>query len=386
MDMTKLYNERTENILKAVNRENPAYVPVIGVPNCGALAYSGVTLWDVIDDEAAYHRVFTKVLEDIYMDGVLAQGIWALPNAPKVLPGIQTQIGPDGMTLQNHQSALMKPEDYPALIAECDSFISNTLVARRFPQLFTGDMKDAVKALESVVNDQLFFFMGNHNGALPQIAAEQYGIPTVLNGWYQIENPLDLIFDYFRGFRGTITDLRRHPDLIKEALDVLWEQKCEHFNQLDTAFPFCPQYPHIPAYINAKQFEKFYWPYEKMLIENIYRAGSKAYIQLQGHWLHVIDFFRDVPKDSCILQVDDDDAIQVSKAIGDHQIIAAGPKLSQLILDRKEACIESAKRVIDECAGTGGFLFCTDKDWLCTNDINQNLIDVYQFAHEYGRY
>lgn len=48
--------------------------------------------------------------------------------------------------------------------------------------------------------------------------------------------------------------------------------------------------------------------------------------------------------------------------------------------------IDFAKRVIDHCAPGGGFLFTTDKAWNSPDDITQNLVDVYNFAHEYGVY
>ena len=42
------------------------------------------------------------------------------------------------------------------------------------------------------------------------------------------------------------------------------------------------------------------------------------------------------------------------------------------------------KKIIDACQPGDGFLFCTDKAWIAPGDVNQNLIDAYNFAHEYS--
>ena len=45
---------------------------------------------------------------------------------------------------------------------------------------------------------------------------------------------------------------------------------------------------------------------------------------------------------------------------------------------------DDVKKIIDACQPGDGFLFCTDKAWIAPGDVNQNLIDAYNFAHEYS--
>ena len=53
----------------------------------------------------------------------------------------------------------------------------------------------------------------------------------------------------------------------------------------------------------------------------------------------------------------------------------------------KKECIDHVKKTYDACEPGGGFLFCTDKAILSTDDIN---VDTYravnEFAHKYGEY
>lgn len=48
--------------------------------------------------------------------------------------------------------------------------------------------------------------------------------------------------------------------------------------------------------------------------------------------------------------------------------------------------IDYAKRVIDELAPGGGFIFTTDKIWNSPTDICPNLFEVYEFAHAYSKH
>ena len=119
-------------------------------------------------------------------------------------------------------------------------------------------------------------------------------------------------------------------------------------------FPSFASYPHIPTYLSPKQFGELYWPHYKMTIEKLAAKGNKMLICCEGKWAHLLSFFREVPKDSCILMLDDDDLFETNRAI-------------------------------DECAPGGGFLFCTDRCWISPGDVNQNMIDVFNFAHEYSK-
>ena len=119
-------------------------------------------------------------------------------------------------------------------------------------------------------------------------------------------------------------------------------------------FPYFASYPHIPTYLSPKQFVELYWPHYKMTIEKLAAKGNKMLICCEGKWAHLLSFFREVPKDSCILMLDDDDLFETNRAIG-------------------------------ECAPGGGFLFGTDRCWISPGDVNQNMIDVFNFAHEYSK-
>lgn len=387
MNTQELLKSRQENFMKACNRNNPDYVPVLAFPSSGVIEFGNTTFPQVRDDPDAYREAMLKIWDHVYADVTTGQGIWFYPHAKEVLGRAQNYIGPDGISLEHQQNTLMLDTDYEVFLKDPEYFVRNILVKRRYPELFTEDMETVKTKMKAIVSDTMNYIWGGVNTELDQLAAERYGIvPMMTMDLPMVQNPVDILFDYFRGFKGTMLDIRRHPAQVQAALDILWETRCFKYEDIGYGFPFMQQWTHMAPYMSTKQFEKFYWPYQKKFIENIHRSGNKLYMLCEGKWSHLWDFFRDVPKDSVIINVDDDDVIEVSKRIGDWQIVVGGAKLGQLKMASLETNIDYAKRVLDECAGNGGFIFGCDKCWVCPGDVNQNLIDVYQWVHENGKY
>ncbi len=105
---------------------------------------------------------------------------------------------------------------------------------------------------------------------------------------------------------------------------------------------------------------------------------------MEGHWDKIWDCFLEVPKDSLVLNVDDDDFLKANEVLGEHQILCGGLKLADTRLKTFEQMKDDVKRVIDACAPGGGFLYCADKGFLTPGDVNPVLIECYNFAHEYS--
>lgn len=380
-----LYSQRVENLKKAVNRDNPAYVPVMGNVGGAALSYAGKRLTDLYDKPQEYHEAMMKVYEDVYFDVLSSLGIYgAYPNVKETFgENVQNFISPDGVSVVHVQRSPMQDNEYPQAIEDINKYVIETLMPRKYPQLFTDNIEKVVSDIKVLYDGQMTIF-AFLNGPLTDMVKERFGIPVF--EYEYLNHPLDILFDDFRGFTGTIADLRRHKSEVKELCDILYRVRCNDFAKMNYAYPYVTQMPHMPAYLNVKQFEEFYWPYYKEMIENIAKGGNKLYALTEGRWLHVVDFLRDLPKDSMIMNLDDDDVFEMHKLVGEKQIIAGGAQVSKLRLSGKEENIEWTKKVLDECAGDGGFIFTTDKYLVCEGDINENLAAINNYVHENGKY
>lgn len=384
MEADKSYESKYANFQKAVNRQEGAYVPNTMCNTGGSIFWSGKTVFDVAADPQAYAEATTKVFGEMWVDGNITSILTTTPRLDGAFPTSENRVAKDG-TLTHLQSSPMKADEYDQLIAGPENFIKNVLLPRKHAFLYED--KNAAKEALKVYAEERFGSYVQYMPLLNKMMAEKYGIYSFVNMAGPIVNtPYDDLFDYFRGFRGTLTDLRRQPEKVKAAADALWEYRWADLIQkpYDAKAGYLFQPCHIPAYLSPKQYKELYWPYEKKLIEWIYNSGSKVLVLLEGRWEKVWDCFMDVPKDSCVLCIDDDDFLKAYAALGQQQIICGGLKMADVRLKSFDDLKDGIKNVIDTCAPGGGFLFNTDKGWLTHGDVNQTLIDAYNFAHEYS--
>jgi len=383
MDTNTLYAQKYDSIQKAVNRQEGAWVPNAMTNNGGGFFWSGTTAFEVAGNQQAYAEKLTSFLDEMWLDANVLSGLTTSPRRDSVFPTAENRLAKDG-TLTHLQTPMMKADEYDQLIADPRGFIANVLLPRKYPYLF--ESKEKTKEILKVYAEEQVGNMVMQMGFTNQYIKEKYGVHTIMGGG-MLNTPLDHLFDYFRGFRGTLTDLRRQPAKVHAALDAIWEYQegTKVAGPFDPAkgFPFQPC--HIPAYLSPKQYREFYWPYEKQLIEWIAKHGGKIFLVMEGRWENIWDCFLEVPKDCLILNVDDDDILKVNEVLGDHQILCGGLKLGDTRLKTFDQMKDDIKRVIDTCAPGGGFIFSADKGFLTPGDVNPTLIECYNFAHEYSK-
>ena len=383
MQENTLYAQKYENYQKSIQRQEGGYVPTGMINTGGDLFWEGKTAFELADNHEAYAKAMTSFLDDMWMDVNFLSGLTTTPRRDAAFPTAENRLAENG-TLTHLQNPMMKPEEYDQLIADPKGYIANVLLPRKYPYLYENreTAKSALKVYAEEQVDNFIVQMAETNKYL----AEHYGVPTCMNMQYALNTPLDHIFDYFRGFRGTLTDLRCHPDKVRAALESIWNYRsaAQTAVPFDASRGFAFQPCHIPAYLNPKQFAELYWPYEKKLIEWVAAGGGKIMLIMEGHWGDLMRYFLEVPKDSLVLAVDDDDILEVKRVLGNHQIIAGGLSLAETRLKPFDQIKDSIKKVIDACAPGGGFIFNTDKGFLTPGDINPTLIECYNFAHEYS--
>lgn len=374
---------KKDTLLKACNRETTDYVPNVLTAGGGVLSYADTDYYQIDSSYDKLEAAFDKVMGNTWFDTVMI-AINGSPRSHKALGGrTETFVADDGVSTMHVQLDKMKEDEYPQLIENMEKFVKEVLLPRKYPILFNGDKEQAKNILKTVVEENIHCYATGPMAGFEEKLYKKYGTPETYSSSLFVSYPLDVIFDFFRGFKGTITDLRRHHNEVKDACDMLYATYCNHFDTLDFEFPFAPSLPHIPTYLSLKQFDELFWPYMQEMYNNISKARNKVFLSLEGRWMPLIEYFNDLPKDSCVIIVDDDDIFEVNKKIGANQILGGGIKIQNIRLNSLQNNIDYAKKVIDECASGGGFLFASDKWWSCKGDVNDTLLKVFNFAHEY---
>lgn len=411
--MSKVTQEKIKRMAIAGVNQIPDRVPITSQIETFAYGYGGTTIEEVKHNPVKGVAAFGKCYKDIYFDGFF-EPMFVHPFGFFDGLGADSYFASDdGVTAQHKEIAPMNgtEEEYKQLIENPTKFFLDVINPRKFPNL-NGEEMGQRKAVKDAMKGALGFFagLGGGNVVLPMVT----DTPGFMGGF--IEMPYDNLFDFLRGFKGSSIDMRRHPELVVEATEQIFEtytKECEKIYSFLNAFsdplrlvknaynvfikggvPECTRFPwffnptHAPSFMNQQQYEKFYWPTYKKTMELVTSWGGQTCTLLEGKWgAEKLELFKDLEKGSIIVYVENDDICEAKKIVGDYQAVMGGMPISLLKDGTKKECIDYTKKVFDECAPGGGFIFTTDKSLLSAEDANvENLKAVNEFAHVYGQY
>jgi hypothetical protein len=380
MEIQKKYEERLQNYTDSICMREPKKLTVGVNYHTAQIAWANTYTKKCVYNPDFYAETISKFYEDYDVDMLTIPIL--NPLEPIWVLGRNTFfVNKDGVTVQHRENVPMRDDEYDELIKDPMGFITGTLFPRKFPHLMEGH--DSSYELLRAASEG-FLRHRNLNAKYSQVAKDKYGIVPYNGGKAYI--PLDVIMDRIRGIPGLIGDLHRQPQKVIDACNAMQPTYLKPLANLKAPVPHGFLTLHAPMFINRKQFEKFYWPHFKEIVEHNFAKGSTTWIQMQGDSHHILDYFLEVPKGSVFIQPEVEDPIMLKKKLGHHVIIEAGVPLSWYLHKSKQECLDLAKKIIDECAPGGGFIFGSGAGSLSGTDLNrENMEAVFQLVHDYRK-
>lgn len=385
--MGDTYQERINRIKTTVNHQEADKVPILSMIGTYAVHYAGGTIQEMADHPEKEIEYYCEPHKKLYSDAAYTAGCVFDAKSAACLGSESHFISVDGATVQHKEITPMEANEYSELIADPEGYIYNKMLPRKAKKL-AGTTAEKYAAIKDFVDH--WKVKGMVQGQLAEKLKNDYQLPIITGS--AAYPPLDYIFDYLRGFKGISMDMRRNQDDLVAACEAL-QGMADKLLGIKEETPTVPDFPffttmmHIPTFISPKQFEKFFVPtYEKM-IYRIHERGGKLIMFLEGEWASKYDWLNSLPKNFAVGIVEGDDIFEAKKRVGDNITIAGGMPLQMLKLGKKEECIDYAKKLVDELAPGGGYIFTSSRELLSKGDVNpENLIETYNFVHEYGVY
>jgi uroporphyrinogen-III decarboxylase len=386
-NVEKLYAERVARFKKAIKLEQPDRVPIHAMMETWAGFNAGYTLEDMGFNYEKVSNAFSKLFEDFYFDAMnvplgnrSGHLITALGSNEFSYAVVDGQA-----SLQHNNSENMTPEEYPELIKDPLKFMVEKLIPRRYAEFDLPEPRKSLSLSKGAI--QYVNFM-SALGQMPKKWKEEYGMPAMFQA--AVYMPADIILDYFRGFKGIVSDVRRYRQQLIDACDALVPLCLRNVYlsaQVQDIFPtiFIPL--HIPTYLRPKDFEEVYFPSFKKVIDGLIEMGLTPTLFMENTWTPYYDYINELPKGKIIGMIENDDLKIAKEKIGKTICISGNFPLTLLNYGTKEQCIDHAKKLVDDLAPGGGYLFNFDKALLSPNDAKaENLKAVTEFVREYGRY
>lgn len=352
----------------AMNHQEPDRVPTILIPATWGYGYTKKKVKELLPDYKKLAEYGSSPLKDIYTDYIIGGTLTIPLSVYDYLKPENPQyfISDDGYTMQHREISPMKPEEYGQLTANVTDYLENVVLPRRYP-ILTGPREEAYASIKGAYKEAMNFVAGMQY--VLEYQRKEFGMPAFFGG--NIYAPMDYLMDFLRGFRGVSVDMRRRPEEVKLALDALAD--------FTIATEFGPQLKkgdmlwvplHIPPFLSPKQFDEFYWPsFKKLLDYGIQKKGLKFILGLEGDWTPHLERLKEFPKSSLLGTIETTDIFHAKKVIGDHVTLIGGMNTNLLRGDDKEACINLTKKLVDECGPGGGYFFATDKMLMSPGDM-----------------
>ena len=313
------------------------------------------------------------------------------PSVYQAMGAINIQMGDSGF-MQHPNTHALEAEDW-------DAFIEDPLACileRGFPRIYKSlDYKaDPVRSQFTLA--QMFMATAdNGTASIPraeiQKLREEYG-------WYQgyLGNPaencsgyttFDLMTDQLRSFSRILTDLRRMPQKILDALEAFYPLSYKlSLPGKQSPYSSCGHALHMGTFMNMKDFEKFYWPYWKRENEDHAAAGIRTSAFCEDDWMRYLDFLQDLPAQSQ-LQFEYGDPKTVKERLGKRHILSGFFPITSLKSLKKEELIDKVREFLDIMMPGGNFEFKFDKSAILFADIDlDNLCTLSETLYKYGKF
>lgn len=248
---------------------------------------------------------------------------------------------------------------------------------RKYPDVTCGQAAQAAyRCLEN----------GAYVRHIKEKVAAVYGVAHCY-GIFLPQVPFERFNKYYRGIKAGHMDLRRHKKDMKYCFDKIMEEEImpglEKSFATDTSL-YMNDYNYTMlshAMLSKSQWEEMYWPYLKKMLDIVLEHGKNVQIFIEDSMLRFADYFKEYPKGFLTLLAENDDVIELRKALP-NVCIVGGMKASMLGTSTPEKCVEEAKRLIEEMGD--GFILGQDKMMTFRIDAKrENLLAVCDYVRDF---
>jgi uroporphyrinogen-III decarboxylase len=222
-------------------------------------------------------------------------------------------------------------------------------------------------------------------GEFDQLMSE-YGFPQLYQG--AMIPPFDMVSNSLRGMKGTMLDMFRQPDKLLETCDFLLDKLVERPlpppNENGHTRIFMTNTRGSDNFMSTQQFETFYWPTFKKLVDSLIERGATPCIFFEGNFDSRLEYLLDFPRRKILVRLDKTDIFRAKEILGGHFCIEGNVPSTLLQMGSEEEVRAHCKELIDVVGKDGGFILAPRSS---TDEVKpQNLKVMIEFTKEYGRY
>jgi uroporphyrinogen-III decarboxylase len=301
----------------------------------------------------------------------------------------------------------MKADEYDAFLFDLSNFMVRTYWPRIFGALaplqslppfhtiityYMGmaslaafdspEMAAALEALQKAAKEAKKLIAGAMEYAEKM---KKLGFPPQFGGLSQA--PFDTLSDFFRGTRGAMLDMFRHPDKVLEATEKLLPIMLQiglGAKSRGHTRVFIPLHKGLDGFMSPDQFNTFYWPTLRRLITGFIEEGMNPFVLWEGDCTSRLETIGDIPAGKAVYWFERTDIFKAKEILGNTVCIRGNVPLSIMCAGNPDDVKAYCKKLIDIVGAGGGFIM--DCSTVMDDAKPENVKAMIEFTKEYGVY
>ncbi len=395
-DMEELYAQRLKRYVTTMKNEKADRIPIRPFVAEFTAKYAGYTCQEVTHDFEKAFAAVRKCAADFDWDAVVGNMVYVWTGLTQAIglkyygvPGIDVPADTGFQYLEPPvENAFMRPDEYDQLIEDPTGFLFNVWLPRVSADISAmGEPTSYRNNLSFVKGGMAMLSYFNAFGEQNALLRSESGTVSAISGI--LKAPLDIIADKLRGYVGLSMDLLERPDQVLAACEALMP------HLLHVALSGADPDKNVPItiwmhrgcvpFVSPEQFNRFYWPTLKPIIEEIWARGHQVLFYAEGDWNAHLKSFAELPEGSIIYHVDRADIFEVHQVLGHKFCLSGGIPNFVLSYGTPDEVRDYCKQVIDGVARDGGYIM--DASAIVQNDAKvENIQAMTEFTREYGVY
>jgi uroporphyrinogen-III decarboxylase len=394
--MEELYAQRLKRYVTAMRNEKPDRVPIRPFVAEFTAKYAGYTCQEVTQDYQKAFDAACKCAADFDWDAVVGNMVYVWSGLTQAIgteyysvPGVDLPPDRCFQYLEPAEdSAYMQPDEYDLLIEDPTGYLYNVWLPRV--------SKDVTPIGEPVTfRNNLSFVKGGMAmlsyfmafGGQAERLRRESGTVSAIAGI--LKAPFDILADKLRGYKGLCMDIFRQPEKVLAACEALAPHLCH------VALSGADPEKNVPVsvwmhrgcipFVSPDQFERFYWPTLREIVEEIWSRGHQVLFYAEGDWDLHLKHVAELPEGSIIYHVDRSDVFKAHQMLGDKFCLSGGIPNDLLAFGSPDEVRAYCKKLIDGVARDGGYIM--DASAIMQDDTDvENVRAMTDFTREYGVY